>query len=268
MINIKQRGSITIIILAILIILITSFSGCLNDPASKDKSGIDNDIIISDDNKYNIIKENKEAELIALYLSGEMIAPDYLYLKVLNDLDKIRNKYNSSEILKFITFLPPWLPRIRIEFNESTFNEVKDGKYSEWDELNNKYNVSVIEKQLLNKYHFIFLHFNYSYNPRLLSKLYEELPGVIYAQQASSGPSAHHLNNIYPRKKGKDINYLFCKGCSDGCSEIYVEYWYFVFKNNQPNLVGKWNSKEDPKEPDWLNKAKINIAEFELEMLS
>jgi hypothetical protein len=264
-IDINRRGITIGIVLTTMIILNIFFSGCLNDTSTKDKSGPDkNEKIIpeTDEKDKYVIKENKEAELMALYLSGELTAPDNLYLKICNDLNEIRSTFNFSKRFKVITFFPPWFPRIRIKFNESMINEIKNGNYSEWDELNNKYNVTEIETQLLTKYHYVILHFNYSYNPRVLSKLYEDLSGVIFANPSSNG--GYH--NIYPKKVGDDISYLFFAGwgdCPSGC--IYEEYWYFKFENNQPILVGNWNNEEDPEVPDWWNKAKINIAEFNSE---
>ena len=54
-------------------------------------------------------KENEEAELVALCLSGELIAPDSLYDDVLHDLTAIRAEFGDTiQALDGIGFWPPW----------------------------------------------------------------------------------------------------------------------------------------------------------------
>jgi hypothetical protein len=225
----------------------------------------DNNEECSEGEEKNNFNKNeiKEAELIALYLSGEIVAPDDLFYKVLNNLRLIRSSFNNSENINNISFNPPLISTLLIKFDNSSSSKVKNGTYHDWNELNLKYNVTNINQRLLSRFNLIILDFNYSYHPRYIRNLYENLSGVLYVEIDSMYGISR---NIYPRIKDNIISYLFFRGggdCPSGC--IYRKYWYFIFENDQPKLIGVWNNNEDSEELDWWNEAKINIDEFELE---
>jgi hypothetical protein len=88
---------------------------------------------------------NEEAELMALCLSGELVAPACLYRQVLNDLAAIRFVFSDDfKPINHITFMPPWIVScLIIGFDDNTAQKVANGEYHAWDELNNKYQVSI-----------------------------------------------------------------------------------------------------------------------------
>lgn len=207
-------------------------------------------------------KDNAEAELIALCLSGNLIAPDSLYKQVLSDLAAIRSTFGDDfERLNRITFVPPWRAGgLIIGFDDTTAQNVANGEYQAWDELNKKYQLTKINTRLIGFIGTTELYFKGRLHPRRLAGLYADLPGVSYTElNGRIGDSP----NIYPRQTEDGITYLFRDAwgdCASGC--IYSEYWYFVFEEKQPILIGHWVPHEEPQEPHWWDEAKQNIEQF------
>lgn len=101
-------------------------------------------------------KENEEAELAALCLSGELVAPDSLYNQILSDLAAIRATFGDTlELINQIRFTTPWSAGfLMIGFDDTTVQQIRSGQYHAWDELNEKYEVTTIDTMLLDwSYH-------------------------------------------------------------------------------------------------------------------
>lgn len=202
---------------------------------------------------------DEEAELIALCLSGELSAPDDLYNRVLRDLAVIRVRFGDEyESIQSIRFRPPWVVGcIIMSFNDSTADEVANGEYHAWDELNQKYQVTEIDTSSI-RYKWIVLYFKDKLHPRRLSELYGALPGVRYAEP-------NHIfgdsPNVYPRQTRLGITYLFRNAWGDLPSgALCNEYWYFtVYEWIQAIFIGHWDPYRDPKEPGWWDEARKNI---------
>lgn len=208
-------------------------------------------------------KDNEEAELIALCLSGELAAPDYYYNRVLKNLAAVRSQFGPwIEPVSRIKFTSPWTPsRVVIGFDAETFNLVKNGEYHAWDELNTQYHVVEINITSLRAINVAILNFENRLHPRRLAELYAYLPGVRYAEHSSILGGSY---NIYPRQTPRGITYLFRDGwgdCWSGC--IYNEYWYFVVEGSSGVfLIGHWAPHLNPEEPEWWSDAKENKEQF------
>lgn len=221
-------------------------------------------IICGCENSINDIeltpREDEEAELIALCLSGKLVASNALYNQVLSDLATIRSTFGDEfEPIDSIRFVPPWKPSsIIIAFNDNTFEEVVNNEYHAWDKFNSKY--KLIEIKLLEFIETAVLYFEGRLHPRRLKEIYQNLPGVIYIElNGLIGDSP----NIYPKLEVNEITYLFRDAwgdCPSGC--IYSEYWYFVFEDERPIFIGHWIPHENPEEPDWWNDAKKNFEVY------
>ncbi len=207
-------------------------------------------------------KENEEAELITLCLSGNLVAPDDLYNQALEDLVAIRSTFGAEfESIKHITFRTPWIVgSLIVGFNDATAQKVANGEYYAWDEPNKKYQVTKIDKGLVGSIGSVVLHFKGRLHPRRLAKLYAVLPGVRYAQpNVRIGDSP----TIYPRKIESGITYLFRAAwgdCPSGC--INSVYWYFVVEGDQPVFIGHWTPNEESQKPDWWDEANQNIEQY------
>ncbi len=208
-------------------------------------------------------EDNEEAELIALCLSGELVAPDNLYDLVLMDLENIRTAFgNKFEPIKSIRFRPPWVAGcLLVGFDSSTAEMVANGEYHAWDELNMEYQVTEIDTTSIRN-NWVILYFKDKLNPRHLSGLYSGLQGVRYAEpNMRFGGSS----NVYPGQTMRGISYLFNEGwgdCPSGC--MHHRYWYIVVELNRHIFIGYWFPDEDPVKPPWWREAERNIDQFRL----
>ena len=206
-------------------------------------------------------EDYEEAALMALALSGEMVAPDSLYNQVLEELAGIRSTYGDSYgSIQHTRFRPPWVPgNLIISFDSTAAQMAADGEYHAWDQLNEQYQVTEIDTFSI-RYGWVLLHFNEKYHPRRLAEKYEVLPGVRYAEPNRLGGD---FSNVYPRLTSRGITYLFREGwgdCPSGC--ISNLYWYFDTEWNRPVLRGYWNPQNNPEEPYWWNEAKQNVESY------
>ena len=126
-------------------------------------------------------KENEEAELIALCLSGELIAPDSLYNQILSDLAAIRAAFGDTfETIDQIRFLPPWVAGcVMIGFDDSTVQQIRNGQYHAWDSLNQQYEVTEIDTSVAFDWiGLVVLSFKGRLHPYRLAEFYSALPGA------------------------------------------------------------------------------------------
>jgi hypothetical protein len=167
-------------------------------------------------------KENEEAELAALCLSGELVASDSLYNQILSDLAAIRAAFGDTfEVV------------VRVS-----------GEYHAWDDLNKYYQITTIRTSLTPAYGAAVLYFHGRLHPYRLGGVYRGLPGVTYTEpNGLIGDSP----NIYLRQTGRAITYLFRDAwgdCPSGC--IDSEYWYFAVEDGQPVFLDHWGSDRRP----------------------
>lgn len=243
--------------IALLWLIIVFFYGiyCMNPFESADSSNF-----YDPEQIYKLTpQEDEEAELIALFLSGEIVAPQALYNRVHNDLAAIRSQYgNEFPSIRQISFRPPWVPgSIIIGFNKSTAEKIKNGEYHAWDELNNKYQVTEMDTiYFLSGSAAVAIHCKGRLHPLRLMEVYRNLPGKTYIEpNGYVGDSP----NIYSRQTQNGITYLFRHGwgdCPSGC--IYSEYWYFSFDGENPQFIGNWKPHESSTQPPWWDDAKKN----------
>ena len=208
-------------------------------------------------------EDNEEAELIALCLSGELVAPDNLSDLVLMDLANIRSAFGDRfEPIKSIRFRPPWVAGcLLVGFESSAAEMVANGEYHAWDELNMEYQVTEIDTTSIRN-NWVILYFKDKLNPRHLLGLYSGLQGVRYAEpNMRFGGSS----NVYPGQTMRGISYLFSEGwgdCPSGC--MHHRYWYIVVELNRHIFIGYWFPDEDPVKPPWWREAERNIDQFRL----
>ena len=207
-------------------------------------------------------KADEEAELIALCLSGELVAPDGLYEQVRRDLAGIRATFgDTSEWINQIKFLPPWVPgNLLIGFDETAFQLIRDGQYHAWDSLNQQYQATDMDTIPFSSGGVVLLMFQGRLHPWRLVELYEDLPGV-WAIHPNG--RIGDWSSVYARQASGGMTYLFRHGwgdCPSGC--IYSEFWYFRVDDNWPMFVGHWVPHEEPNVPEWWEEARLNREHY------
>jgi hypothetical protein len=199
----------------------------------------------------------REASLIALCLSGELEAPEFLSNEVLIELATIRSIFGDDYPITRLEFMPPWVVGcLIVVFDDTTAEKVANGEYQAWDQLNHWCQVTKINIYEEPRHNFVKLNYEKLMHPNRLGELYQNLPGVIHSH-------ANYLEgdwpNVYPRKMDGTMTYLFRYAwgdCPAGC--IYNEYWYFIFEGDRPLYVGHWVPYYGPELPKWWEEAKLN----------
>lgn len=196
---------------------------------------------------------------MALCLSGEIRAPQDLKEQLIDDLSYIHNDVGDDfEVIDSIRFFPPWVPgSISMGLDDSTAQKIIRDEYDAWDTLNEQYQVVEIDTHFIPGFSHATLYFEEILNPRRLSELYEELPGVKYAEP-NYYMHSYDPPNVYPKTEGDGITYLFRDGLLPGS----IEYWYFGWTDGQPVFIGHWATYENPTEPDWWSEARQNREQY------
>jgi Ca2+-binding RTX toxin-like protein len=158
----------------------------------------------------------RDAELMAMELSGEVLPPADLYRQIFEDLEAIRQAHPA---MTAITHRPRWVPgELVIGLTDEGMKQYRNGQHQGLNSLNDQYGIAEIEERSGPS---LRLRFQQAYNPEYLASLYEAVEGVGYAE-----PS-------WPIGDGDDIKvsasgYTFSRGWGDClCGCIYRHYWDF-----------------------------------------
>ncbi|UCF04737.1 MAG: hypothetical protein JSV33_12550 [bacterium] len=225
-------------LVAISIYIMLPFFGC---SSTTDCSGDCEPDIITE-------RQYEEAELIALFLSGEITAPETLTVHILNDLRAIRYRYGNRHVpILTVPFVPPAPPScFYITFDDTTTQKIEGGTYHAWDSLNATYGLNEVRPVFGGDFN---LYFDGRLNPWRLIEFYETLPGFVTAHVC---PRIGDSPNIYPHRTLDCFYYLFRDAwgdCLSGC--IFSEFWFYKVEEYVPSFIGHWDPQEDPEEPEW-----------------
>lgn len=186
---------------------------------------------------------DEEAEVLALYMSGQMCAPQVLYERVQKDLAYIREQWGDSiPRLRSIKVLPRfWAGMVNLLTLRETFWAMRDGAYHAWDSLNESLWIDTI---LYADYGpVVDLRSRARLNGFRLTTTYERLPGV----RIASGIYTTHPEIAYPNLYAYQIDagprYLFYDPARDwplDCSGLVGDYWYFRSARGHIEYVGHY----------------------------
>lgn len=205
----------------------------------------------------------EEAELAALWLSGDVTAPEDLTSTIHDDLAAIRTAYPypGGDVNTSIRFRTPWVPTmLGVHFTDEAKARIREGTYYEFYELNHKFGVTDIDTSNLWLLSSVWLHFNGYVNPLALSLIYEALDGVTRA-----GPNYYAGDGscVYPWKVEGGMTYLFRSASGDclaGC--MRSTFWYFrVPDGGDIEYVGSYES-DSGIVPSWWHEAKTAYDNF------
>lgn len=203
-------------------------------------------------------RDNEEAELMALFLSGEIVAPETLYVQVHDALTRLRDTCSDSvpclDSISYrhthhTSYLNLWLLEDAIE-------RIRNGTYHDWDSLNSLYRVTSIDTSLFSHawLHTAILRFEGRLNPTLLAEYYGKLSGlhdvITWSNYIGDGP------NLYPWITCTGFTFLLraTNGfCPSGCGLGHV--WYFKEIDRQPILIGDYERDGQSEWPDWWAEA-------------
>jgi hypothetical protein len=202
-------------------------------------------------------KPDSEAELAALWLSGEIVAPDDLYETIKQDLEAIRAAHGDDIDALDITFFAPWVPsQLLIAFDDDGVAKIRSGSWPELEALNDQFELAVFDttRPSWRTRGAARLEFEGRRHPVRMATSYAALPEVVYAE-----PNGYigDWSNVYPGKLADGMSYLWREAsgdCPAGC--INSHFWYFRVTDSGIDYVGnfEWDYATPP--PDWWNEAK------------
>ena len=201
---------------------------------------------------YRDSSGGREADRLAMLLSGELRAPDSLKARVWSDLDLIRRRYGDSHPgTASVTFVVPWRAgHLLLEPDSATHAAILAGSYTAWDSLNAVFGFDQYY-QIGDR--FLWMWFNTTANTTAMARLYLQLPGMLRAypnRWAGDWPS------IWPQMAGDTIKYVFRMGWGD-CPAMcgFSQYWFFKSLPGTAWPVGFWDEAGGAPAPAWWPEA-------------
>lgn len=194
------------------------------------------------------VLENKDAEILAMESSGELVTPLPLYERTVDDLVNIRNSYPDVSVVNVGATAGYKMTEMLLGLDKNAMALFDSGNYSQWDQLNQKFGVLSVDK-LSDKV--VKMQFERGYNIPKLAELYMDtkLEGITFAEPnfiigASQDICLENLadeNRIYMFKQGEG-------DCPAGC--ITKHYAGFKVDANQVvTNLGQFSTFDNT--PDW-----------------
>ncbi len=232
-------------ILLLLVIAGIIISTCDDNSPTKSKSDII-DLSVTP-------MENEEAELAAMWLSGELVAPVDLYERIIDELQVIRGMWDDSVpevLIEYKPFLEP--SKLVLFFQQAAFDSVLSEEYHQWEELNSYYRLNNMRTN--SSRNLIILEFEGRLNPVVLSEQYSILTGVdsiMHYPHRFPGPFGEQMTTIFIYNAEGNLKYFFHKdGEIQGGIRSTIDY--FDFENGSAIYRGRSNLWFEPKWGDTL----------------
>ncbi len=205
-------------------------------------------------------RANFDAEYLAMEASGEMVAPQQLYERVVTELAMIReqnSEVNGEENCDLtalncpITVRTDWSSDepLVVGFDEEGQTKIESDTYTDWNELNQFFRMNPIQTILNSS--FVILGSDAVVNIEKLSQEYAKLSHI-----TSADPNylAGDSNDICLSIEGEVHSYIFNEGfgdCPSGCiSETY--YGFSIDADGNLTQLGTWSNSESSEEPEWF----------------
>ncbi len=206
--------------------------------------------------------ENEEAEVAAMVLSRQLIAPKWLYDRIRTDLQLIRSRYLDSIPQLDIRFVCDFEPScIVVQIDSGVLFDTSSGGGRIIDSLNHVYRLDTLFRVYGNFYQLKFLG---RLNSTRLVDIYARIPGE-YCVSTSGFVGDLPKLVIWP--DGETFKYFFRDAwgdCLSGC--MYSKVFYFTAKDRTAAIVDSFlfysgNPQPIPAWRDSLRMA-IDTAEY------
>jgi len=194
---------------------------------------------------------NEEAEIAALVLSRELVAPKWLYNRIKTDLEVIRSTFQDSipaVNIKFRSFFRP--SSLGMQLDATVFFDTVSGGGRIFDSLNRVYRLDTCYRMFDD---FYGLTFEGRLNSARLVDIYAGIPGEYIVWSPNSGPGDHPALLIWP--EGLTFKYFFRDAwgdCPSGC--MSSEIFYFTATGGTITFRESYlsdRSNSDPRPPWW-----------------
>ncbi|MFH2054322.1 MAG: hypothetical protein ABIJ61_00050 [bacterium] len=183
-------------------------------------------------------RADEEAEVLALWLTGSLVAPESTYQRVHDDLNEIRNLWSDSitEVGE-INFSCPFSPGIiQFDMSDSAIQQLRLGTFREFDSLNALYRVRTIDSTRWWALGRTALFFEGRLYTDSVIAIYSSVPGL---SNVYGGAASRRWTNVYLWRSAAEMNYLFCNLLEEFCyfPECEADFWYFRSSMAEVELV-------------------------------
>ncbi|MBU1320440.1 MAG: hypothetical protein KKG33_12545 [candidate division Zixibacteria bacterium] len=211
-------------------------------------------------------RDNEEAELMALWMVGKVVAYTRDYNRIVDALNIVRQTYSDSvPQLDSIQFAYPFQPsEIIVLVDSAARAKLRIGAYTDWDSLNSLFRVTDIDTTDLGISQQVQLSFLGRLNPDLLADSYWDL-GQLRGGITGTGiyVNVGDQSNLYPWEVGTFMTFLLRRAdgdCPAGC--INSHFWYFRVSEGHAELVGDFEAEDGVPFPDWWDVANAGFCEY------
>lgn len=215
-------------------------------------------------------RADEEAEMAALWMCGELVAPESLYVQVRRGLKMVRQQFHDSiTAVSEIKFTHPWSLKLIMPYlNSAGMAAYRAGDHREIDSLTELLNGEVLDTSyvtypgdLLAPWFIVGIEFPGILNIDSVGKMYSELSAV---EAINRYFGMYDYSNLYPwQLPDGRLTLLFREAwgdCPTGC--IYSHYWYFRIDGDSIDYVGDYLVDYSTPWPDWWDEAKAGYEEF------
>jgi hypothetical protein len=167
-----------------------------------------------------------DAEFLAMEISGRLLPPEDLYVRIRDDLTAIRAAYPG---MNSISHSPRWVPGdLLVILTPEAWEQYQNGDYHGLDHLNAP--LGPVEITSL-RARILLLRFTRRYNPEALTTLYADADGVESAEpNGIIGQPTSDVQASIP-----EYTFLLWWDCFEVC--LYHHYWVFSVINGDVTLV-------------------------------
>ena len=180
-------------------------------------------------------------ELLALALSGGVVADQAIYERLLRDVTAIRSMETR---LKSVRYLPPHDGKtMLVHLSETASALFAEGKYDYWDCVNRHYG---LESTQMVEPGYVKVRLKGIYDLNAVASVYARLPGVLGAEPYDAR-SVDHGATILVTRENDEWHYVFR-------TQSASAFYYFTTHGNQnPKSGGVWTGQASSS-PAWLRK--------------
>gem|GEM_PF-706473 len=208
-------------------------------------------------------RPDEEAELMALFSSGHVVAHQRDYDRVREAVSLVRETFRDSvPFLDSVQFTyNASVGVVLILLNEEAVGQLRDGSFVDWDSLNTLYRVAEIDTTWLGSSDQVVLTFEGRLNPSLLSFYYSQLDCVVGV--GISVEIGDH-SNIYPWMSGfDDRTFLLRKAWGDCLTQCdNNRFWYFKVVDGEAEDIGEYAPDASPISPVWWDQARTAFCRY------
>ena len=198
---------------------------------------------------------DREAELAAMWLSDDLVAPESLYLAVRDGYSRIRSKYSNTipKVEETVFLYNRGISKIKLYMTDEAREQIRNGTYTSWDSLNEL--LPLINIDTLNisyqSVNCVELHFDKRLNPDRLAEYFTDLDGVSSVSRDIYYSPWNVPQNFLPWIVDGKLTFLVNTPIIGPITGIpYNHFWYFKTVDNDFEFIGDFETT-DSIWPDW-----------------